>query len=190
MLNTGVMFFFLLLSIKYKLAGVYSKFLECHVNLLLWLIRLSPIDACSSCLAVVVAVSVVSFLVCWPLPIAHSVSFARSCVCSLSELCSRSLSLLLSGAVLAVGSAVATVAAFLSVAFAVSVVARLSLGLSLAATFGYIRNVLCFLQLVAFETLSSFVMLAKYFNKTTLNQHFKCVCVWQLQQNQFKYIFT
>lgn len=32
------------------------------------------------------------------------------------------------------------------------------------ALFGYIRNVLLLLQLVAFETLSSFVMLAKHFN--------------------------
>lgn len=60
---------------------------------------------------------------------------------------------------------------------------RLSLGLSLAATFGYIRNVLCFLQLVAFETLSSFVMLANYFNKIQ-NTLYHDLCVFERSSNR------
>lgn len=40
-----------------------------------------------------------------------------------------------------------------------------SVSVSVSVSVGYIRNVLLLLQLVAFETLSSFVMLAKHLNR-------------------------
>lgn len=100
-------------------------------------------------------------------PLANWHSLARAPSLSVSARSLRNVYFFLCWSLaLAVSVAVAAAAArWVSVSVSVSVALLLPLlSRCLQLCSGYIRNVLLLLQLVAFETLSSFVMLAKHFS--------------------------